>query len=47
MPGFADPLLVDQNAGTVVRHKVDERGEWVDLERCADNNEEIALREVL
>ena len=47
MPGFADTLLVDQNAGTVVRHKVDERGEWVDLERCADNDEEIALREVL
>lgn len=41
---LANTLLVDEDSRTVIRDVVDERGEWVDLQGCADDDEQIAFR---
>lgn len=47
MTSFPNTLLVDEYTGTIVRNIVHERCEWMDLEGSADDDEQIAFRQIL
>jgi hypothetical protein len=44
MSSFPNALSVDEDSGAIVRDVVDERGEWMDLQGCADDDQKIAFR---